>query len=519
MMNGWNLFQQNRYGEALALAQAAVGRSPVDPGALQLAAEAALRLGRSDVALDAAARLVATEAGKRGWAQILHARCLHVAGETAAAAAAALRAVEMGATDDILLGDAGAILSASNLHDEALMAFQRAVELRPDDPAHCFNLAMEQRFLGLIQAAEANCDRTIALDPDHGEAWVIRAGLRRQTPERNHVDATRRKLAGNLPDWRVKAQLHYALAKELEDLGDYEASFAALSAGADLRRRHTQFDVGVDIARIDALIDGFQADAFAENRSNGCLDDGPIFVIGMPRTGTTLVERIFGRHPHVHAAGELPAFTEALMSLMRDSGFRGGGPDDMIAAAKAVPPQTLGHAYLDRAAPFRGTKEHFVDKLPLNFLYCGLIARALPNARIIHVRRDPMDSCYAMFKTWFDSAYPFSYDLVELASYYAAYMRLMEHWRRVMPGRIVEIDYERLVDDVDSAARYLIGSCGLDWDPACAAPHDNHAPSTTASASQIREPVHRQSIGRWRNYEAQLSPLSQTLEQLGVLRS
>ena len=518
-MNGWDMLRNGHPAEAYAFAEVAFCRNSSDVDALHLATEAALRLGRIDAALAAATKLVSTNSGANAGAQILYARSLLAVGDIPAAVSAALCAIERDATDARVLGNAGAILSACDRHAEALDMFARAVALCPNDPEHLFNLAMEQRFHGLIDAAEANCDRAISLDPDQGEAWLIRSGLRRQTREQNHIDAITTKLGTGNADWRVQAQLHYALAKELEDIEDYTESFSALALGAALRRSHTRFDVSVDIARIDAMIAGFPQRAFPGKGEAACSTDNPIFIVGMPRTGTTLVERILGAHPLVHAAGELSFFTEALIDLMRKGGFRGGDPTEMVSAARDVDPAALGSAYLSRAASFRGTEPRFVDKLPLNFLYCGLIARALPNARIIHVRRDPMDSCYAMFKTWFDSAYPFSYDLDELGRYYAAYSRLMEHWRSVIPDRILDIDYEDVVDDVEAAARRITAFCELPWSPACGKPQENSVPTTTASAAQVRHPVHRRSVGRWLKYEAQLKPLANLLAELGVMPS
>jgi hypothetical protein len=193
--------------------------------------------------------------------------------------------------------------------------------------------------------------------------------------------------------------------------------------------------------------------------------------------------------------------------------------EERVSAAMAIPPEELAQGYLDRLQGLRGNGSHFIDKLPMNFLHIGLIRRSLPGAKIIHLRRDPMDAGYAMFKTWFADAYPFSYDQRELGAYIAAYQRLMAHWTTLYPGAILTIDYEGLVADVEGHARAMLAHCGLGWEDACAAPHRNNLPSTTASASQIRHPVHSRSIGAWTRHRDALQPMLSTLQSAGLTSS
>jgi hypothetical protein len=237
----------------------------------------------------------------------------------------------------------------------------------------------------------------------------------------------------------------------------------------------------------------------------------------MPLTGSTLVERIISSHSQVQNAGELSTLSIEMVKMVEEQ--RAAAVDRLALPEKAaaLPLQELGQRYLDAVAPARDGSPRFVDKLPMNSLNIGLIHGAFPNARIVHVVRHPMDACYAMYKYLFKHGYPFSYDLSELASYYSHYYALMAHWREVLPrGRIYDVHYEAVVDDVSGQARSLIEHLGLPWEPACETFHASQHASTTGSASQVRQPVYRSSVGKWRNVEAQLQPLADALGAQGI---
>jgi len=311
---------------------------------------------------------------------------------------------------------------------------------------------------------------------------------------------------------------HYALAKEAEDVGEYEQSFEALKAGSRLRRRHLEYHVEKDVAVLNDILRCY-ADLETCSRGPGCENRSPIFIVGMPRTGTTLVERILAGHSQISSAGELHDFSSELVKeIQRRSPGQAVAKEQIVQASLGMDFGRLGNNYVEAARQAVGPEFlHFIDKLPFNFLYCGLIHRALPGARIIHMVRDPMDTCYAVFKTLFGQAYPFSYDLDELASYYIAYRKLMDHWKQVMPDFILEVAYENVVTDTEQQARRLLAHCGLDWEPGCLNFHRSNTPSTTSSAVQVRQPVYSSSIQKWRHYEQQLEPLRIRLEMAGQL--
>lgn len=404
-------------------------------------------------------------------------------------------------------------LGRMHRHEQALKCYDEALLLAPTTASLHFNRAMVLRFLGKVDDAEAAVDRCLNLTPEDTEALALRSDLRKQTPARNHV-AELKAMAARLQDPVGRVRVQYALAKELEDLGEYTAAFGALKAGADLRRARMQYDVAQDTAVMEKISTVYSAEFFARARA-GCDNAEPIFVLGMPRVGSTLLERMLASHSKISSAGELDNFAINLVQQAKSVG-RAADRASLVALTQHLDFSALGAAYVDSTRPLTGSHKHFIDKLPLNFLYVGLIAASLPNATIIHIHRNPMDSCFAMYKRLFHNAYPFSYALDELAKYYAAYQRLMSHWRQVLPGRMVEVAYEDLVDDAETTLADVLNRIGLPFEPACLEFHRNASASTTASASQVRQKVYRSSVEKWRHYEAELAPLRDALVREGV---
>jgi len=435
------------------------------------------------------------------------------------ALAAADEAQRFAGADAQLWDAIGTVRSYANDQQGARAAYERAVSLAPRNPQFLYNRASVRRFLGDLEGAEADYDQVIALRPADYEAYLNRSELRVQIPARNHVAELEAVAAQNLADWRGAVQISFALAKEYEDLGEYARSFEHLRRGAKRRREHMKYDLATDLATVDWIIRAFPSGPPGAP-TPGVATPGvaaPIFVVGLPRSGTTLVERILSSHSSVSSAGELDSFALALVDAARR---RSGGAhvprQSLVELSATLDFAALGQDYLQRARAAWGGAGRFVDKMPLNYLYCGLIRRALPDARIIHVTRQPMAVCYAMYKTLFKNGYPFSYDLSEIAQYYLAYRRLMAHWQATMPGVIHELSYERLIADQRGETRRLLEYCGLEWEDACVAFHRNPAASTTASASQVRRPIYKDSVAQWRHYESQLAELSAQLASGGI---
>lgn len=418
-------------------------------------------------------------------------------------------------------GDARALWSAGRIHARcedpatAIGYYERALQAGCDDPGLLYDLASSQFFVGEFDRAEHNLEVLLQRRPTLGDALYLRSTLRRQSRERNHVIDLERRLKSGIANPVDVAGCLYALAKEHEDIDNWDKAFSALSHGARIKRRTLQYDAAAEREAIDSIRQAYTAEAMATG-VEGHPEAGAIFIVGMPRTGTTLVERILGCHSAVQSAGELPYFAGTLATAAGRR-MRTCGAASMAEASLGIDFAALGRAYMAGARQAVSGSGMIVDKMPVNFMYCGPIRKALPNARVIHLVRDPMDTCYAVYKTLFQKAYFFSNDLDELAAYYVTYRRLMAHWHAVMPGQILDLRYEDLVTDTEAQARRLLAWCGLDWEPAVLAPEANARSSTTASAAQVRQPVHAASIGKWRRFAKGLEPLRRHLHMAGML--
>jgi tetratricopeptide (TPR) repeat protein len=498
---------------AEAACRAMNARYPGDAALWQCASHIAMRLGHTADALGYIDRALAIEPGNAGL-MIHRGQCLLAAGKLADARQAAATAQRAADGDGVLLDAIGTLYSRADDQQRALAAYEQAVAAAPDNAQFIFNRAAVRRFLGQIAAAETDYDRVIALNPADYQAYRNRSNLRTQNAQNNHV-AELEALVARGPDWRAQVQLRYALAKEYEDLEQYQKSFQQLQLGATLRRRHMRYDVATDAATVDWIIDAFPA-AAVQSAPDACTD-APIFIVGLPRSGSTLVDRILGSHSQLHSAGELKCLALAIVDAVR-----GQDPSaqwsrsELVAGSARLDFAALGRDYLHRVRAAGIDAPRFTDKMPLNYLYCGLIARALPNAKIVHVRREPMAACYAIYKTLFEDGYPFSYDLAELGQYYLGYQRLMAHWQAVMPAAIYTVSYEELVADQLGQTRELLQFCGLEWQDACAQFHENAAPSTTASAAQVRQPIYDSSVSQWRHYQQQLASVNSQLQAAGI---
>jgi tetratricopeptide (TPR) repeat protein len=432
------------------------------------------------------------------------------------AADTARRAWALRPNDALSLDTIGCVQARIGDHEASIAPFSAAVEIEPDNPEFRFNLAAASGFTGRVADARNHYEAIIAHDPGNARAHYALSILSRQTRENNHVVRLEAVLQNAVtPTDRLR--LHSALAKEHEDLGEAAPAFHHLSTAKGARKREIGYDFSSDAAIFDA-IEAMFADPHAL-RGAGCDDAAPIFVIGMPRTGTTLVERILSSHPEVASAGELQAMPVAVKQLVATRSRLVIDPETVRASA-SLDPRAIGEAYLARAAHHRlAASARYTDKLPANFLYAGHIARALPNARIVCLRRSPMDTIWSNYKNLFATGsayYAYSNDLDDIARYYVRFDRLMALWRKLFPGRILELGYEALVADQERETRRLLAHCGLAWDDACLAFHENEAAVATPSAAQVRRPMNAYAVARWKAHADALEPVREWLEAQGI---
>lgn len=409
--------------------------------------------------------------------------------------------------------DALAYVSLSlGRHERANALYRRAVELGSDTPRLWYNLASSERSFGRLAEAESACNRAIALDGREYPSYLLRSELRVQTPDVNHVAELQQALARPGLEDRARVFLGYALGKELDDLQQYDEAFRWFSEAARARRRALAYDVGVDERKLLRIMEAFPRQSPRLVRAD---DESRrlIFIVGLPRSGTTLLERILTNLAGVRSNGETDNFARSLLAASAKENPQGSAPGrDVFERAAAADPAAVAERYA-RLAGAGDRDGHIVEKLPMNYLYLGAIHRALPLARLLLVTRTPLDSCFAMYRTLFGEAYPFSYDFEDLARYYAAYARLVAHWRATLGEALHEVSYEALVSDPIRAGAAAARACGLRWQDKAIEVEKNSAVSLTASAAQVRRPIYGTSSGRWRHYRAHLVPLIEGLRR------
>lgn len=506
---------QGQFGPARAALQALVARVPQHvPAWLQLSALATAEgRFRDSVALaeQARSRLPANSA-----LQLQVASRLLDVGESHAARVLFESASAGGLSGPL---QAEAAFLAHRLEDHAAAATLAAGALRAGVSAPPL-LALQGTaltFLGRIDEAEQALEQCLHVAPGLASAHWTLSKLRRWSPQNNHLARLQQALAATSAQDPASAYLHYALFKELEDCGRDDEAWAALMRGCAAQRQRVRYDATAEGALFDQLIARCTPAFLAQQAPAG---DGPvpIFIVGQPRSGTTLLERILGAHPQVGEAGELHDFP---MQLAWTCDHQAPAMLDrhMVARAAGLDYAALGRRYLERSQWRAAGKPFYTDKLPRNFLQLGFIHKALPQARILHMVREPMDTCFSNLKELFGAAYPHSYDFTDMAAHYRHYRRLMRHWRQVLPNSVLEVSYEALVVDPERVAREVLAFCGLPWEPGCVRVEQRSSASSTASTVQVREPIHARNVAQWKRYERQLEPLRRLLGEDGAAQA
>jgi len=395
-------------------------------------------------------------------------------------------------------------LRAQGKHESGLALARRSAEANPERAASWHDLGAMAKVTGALDEARAAFRRAVELDPKHGESWRNLSTLTtRESADDPDLAAMERALEGRPANDPARASVHFALARGLEQVGRYDEAFEHYVKGNRLARTRTRHDPAVLERIVDGVIARYDADWFARGPVAGASAAAPILVVGMPRSGTSLVEQILSCHPDVAGVGEVTD----LPAAVRDA-LGGAASEPPPIAASDLDDASLarmGARYASSLAGREPDAARVVDKYLSNALHVGLLARALPGARIIHASRDPKDNLVACFTAYFTTGAGFVWDLDEIEHARAQYDRLRDHWTATTPATFMDLSYEELVDDQEGQTRRILEHCGLGWDDACMAPERAERAVTSASAVQVRSPVNRSSIGRWRRFEAQLA--------------
>ncbi len=395
--------------------------------------------------------------------------------------------------------------------EEALRAYERAAELKPDEVGLRVSTGHVQKTLGRRRESEASYKAALQMDPGIAEAYWSLADLKNYTFSDEEIAAMQQLLERDKRGRSNEAQLHFALGRAFEQRQEYARAFAHYARGNALRRLDAPFDIGQFERRSERIRAFFAAAFFAARAGSGDPSPAPIFIVGLPRSGSTLIEQILASHSRVEGTMELPNILNIVAQFDDMAATRDGYPET-VGLATPAQLSALGGRYLEETAPLRRSRrDHFTDKMPNNFSHIGLIHAILPRAILIDARRHPMDACFSTFKQHFAEGQGFSYDLEDLGRYYRCYLALMDHWDAVLPGRVLHVQYEGLVREPQVHIRRLLEHCGLEFEPACLKFHETRRAVRTASAEQVRQPLYTSGVDYWRHFETELEPLRRAL--------
>ena len=390
---------------------------------------------------------------------------------------------------------------------DAIAQYEKALTIKPDHVDALRNLGDALSALGKLDEAIALFEKAIAAAPRTAASLYYNLAVCKRISASDPHLAAMQQWTREMESLKVKDQinLHFALGKAYADIGDHQQSFQHLLSGNALRRREfANYDETKVLRDFENIQTTFTTELLNSKKLAGDPSSTPVFIIGMPRSGTSLVEQILASHPKVFGGGERYELFNLVGTI---AGPDGAKFPEAVARLSGEELRALGASYVRAVEALAPNVERITDKMPGNFMHAGLIHLALPNARIIHIHRDPRDTAISCFSTLFTAYHPFAYDLAELGRCIRGYEKLMEHWRRVLPeGAMIEVQYEQLVEKLENEAKRIIEYCGLEWDDACLSFHKTKRPVFTASVAQVRQPIYSSSVGRWQLYEKELEP-------------
>ncbi len=422
-----------------------------------------------------------------------------------------LRKLEPTSPKPIILTPAA--YASSGDHGKAIEVYDEALELAPDNVGAMCGKGNSCRTYGLYEEAVASFRQSIKTNPYHAEPYWSLANLKTFKFEENEVQT----MIDLVDDERVteegQVQLNNALGHEFHNRKEYDKAFEYLDRCNNLRRGQEYYDPVENEESVDLMKQVFTPEFLEENKGSGDPSDDPIFIVGLPRSGSTLLEQILSSHSKVEGTYELRDLSQTARSIpeVRQQGIRYPTNLQRIEKSKF---KELGEFYIEKTRRHRSDFPYFTDKNPNNFIHVGLLALILPNAKIIDARRHPLDSCFGSYKQLFASGQSFTYDLIELGEYYLQYRRVMDLWHEVLPGKVLDMKYEDVVDDTENQIRRILDHCGLEFEESCVNFHQTDRNVKTASSEQVRQPIYRSSVHTWRHYEEHLGDLIEVLEPL-----
>ena len=499
----------DRLPEAERLIKHHLKTAPTDVAAIRMLAELATRIGRyrdAEALLQHCLELAPSFTGARHNLAIV----LHRQNKAEAALAHIERLLAEDPADPNYRNLMAAALSLVGEYARAIALYEGVLAERPGEPKVWLSYGHALKTAGRSGHAVAAYRRAVALAPALGEAYWSLANLKTVAFAPAEVDAMTAALERPQLGDEDRLHLHYALGKALEDDGDFAGSFGHYAAGAHIRRGQVDYDADETTRQARRTKALFTPQFFAERRGAGSQSEAPIFVVGLPRSGSTLIEQILASHSAIEGTMELPEIVSIARELAGDKGA--SAYPESLADLTGAELAALGERYLERTRIQRKAgKPFFIDKMPNNFLHVGLIRLILPNAMIIDARRHPMGACFSAFKQHFARGQHFSYDLAELGRYWRDYAGLIDHFDTAQPGAVLTVRYEDVVDRTEAEVRRLLAFCGLAFEPACLAFHETQRAVRTASSEQVRRPIYREGLDQWRSYAPHLGALKAAL--------
>jgi predicted Zn-dependent protease len=512
MLQAANALFENRIPQAEALLRERLKRTPTDVAAMRMLAEVAIRLGRNEDAEALLTRCLALAPGFHAARQNL-ALVLHRANKPAEALAEIDALLALEPENAGYRNLKAVVLCRIGDYQTAIEIYAAILAEYPEHPRIWMSYGHALKTAGQQQRSIDAYRRSLVLDPGCGEVWWSLANLKTYRFEAADIDTMRNELGRTGLADKDRQHLEFALGKALEDEADYEGSFRHYLAGNTLRGESLRYDANDTSTRVARICRSYTQAFFAAREGWGARAADPIFIVGLPRAGSTLLEQILASHSAVEGTMELPEITSITRELRGQGDASQSMPyHDVVESLDDAALRMLGERYLEHTRIQRKTDApFFIDKMPNNFLHLGLIHLMLPNARIIDARRHPLACCFSAFKQHFARGQSFTYGLDDVGRYYRDYVALMAHFDAVLPGRVHRVFYERMVEDTEGEVRRLLAYCGLPFEDGCLRFFENERPVRTASSEQVRKPIYREGVDHWRHYEPWLGPLKAAL--------